>query len=399
MNIWGKNNIMKQFYHFALITENYFPFVGGGIAEWTHGIADNLSKLGHRVTVFSKWKREVDIHIHKDKFYEVQPMYGHDWRIFRYWYSFYYITKYLTRNPEGIVIATTWDLGEPFNVLKKFFKNSKLIISAHGKEITRIKERREINRFRKTIENASLVLAVSQFTRQEIFKRLKNNHEDHVIFVPNGVDVNSFYYTEKFDKISQQINVSKKNKIILTLARIVERKGHDVVIQCLPRILEKFPEVVYIIVGPCQDVSYYNYLKELIKQLHLEKKVIFTDMVERDDLNKYYSMSDVYVMVSRTLEEKGDSEGFGITFLEANACGCPVIGSYAGGIPDAVEDGVNGFLVPPDDVSRLTEKILTIIGNPSIAKQLKEDGLRRVENNFTWEKITEKIFAEFINRV
>jgi len=392
-------NETKRKYHFAIITENLSPFVGGGIAEWTHGMAENLCRLGHTVTVLAKWKKGVRPDIHRDKPYRVEPMYGHNWRRNRYWNSLYYLWKFLRKHPQAVVIATTWDLGEAFLRLKKHFPAARLIVVAHAKDVTKVSGKRMVKKLRKTVENAVLTVAVSRFTRREVIERVGEYLMDRVIFLPNGVDIRRFHYVQNTDDVREKLGIPPNSRVILTLARVIERKGHDLVIRALSDILSEFPETLYLIAGPLQEKQYYERLKKLIEKLRLQERVIFTHFVDDSDLNKIYSMCDVYVMVSRTIDERGDSEGFGITFLEANACQRPVIGSRSGGIPDAIEDGVNGFLVPPEDVNELKEKILQLFRNPEIARKIGQQGRERVERSFTWEKICEKLLSEFAARL
>ena len=388
-----------QSLHFAILTENFPPFIGGGIAEWTHGVADNLTKWGHNVTVYAKWKRKVSLTLHQNKSYTVKPMYGRDWGRYRHWLSLYYILKFLRENPDGVIIATTWDLGTSFGFLKRFFKKARLVVIAHGKDVTKIKKDRMLRQFRRTVEVSDLVAAVSQFTGNEMLKRLHTNQPNQkIVVIPNGIDVNFYHRTSNHDNLTQKLGIARQSRIILTLARIVERKGHDIVIRSLPKILKEFPETIYLIAGPVQDQAYHEKIIRLIEELQLRQKVIFVDQVPKEDLSKYYSMSDVYVMVSREIPETGDSEGFGITFLEANACECPVIGSDSGGIPDAIEDGKSGFLVPADNEEVLADRILTLFRKPDLRTEMGKYGRQRVKQCFTWEQITDRLLKVFFQR-
>ena len=185
---------------------------------------------------------------------------------------------------------------------------------------------------------------------------------------------------------------AKNSNIILTLARIIRRKGHDTVIKCLPSLIQKFPNIQYVIAGPHRKKdTYLDELKLLAKELSVENHLIFIDYIPESDLNEIYSRSQVYIMVSRTYNDIGDSEGFGITFLEANACGCPVIGSTEGGIPDAVENNKNGLLVPADDIKSLTKAIDKFLEDQSFRRKIIDQGIERVNNDFTWEKLTIKM--------
>ena len=99
--------------------------------------------------------------------------------------------------------------------------------------------------------------------------------------------------------------------------------------------------------------------------------------------------------MSRYIEDSGDSEGFGITFLEANSCGCPVIGSNSGGIPDAVEHNINGLLVDPQNHASLSKSISLILSNKDKRNKLIYKGKKRVLEKFTWEKITDQIVSNY----
>ena len=373
----------------AIITGHFPPSKGGGIAEWALGIARELPKLGHTTSVYVTHRKDRDLAIHKEEQFECRPMYGRNWHEFHRFYAGYYMWKILKENPETIFIVTTWGMAKAFNFLKKRYPKSKMIVVAHGLEITRLKSLRELKTMTKVVSSSDLVLSVSKFTRDEIINRLDRIDTNHVKFLPNGVDTNRFFPSKVDDAFLQKYNIPVGSDIILTLARIIKRKAHDDVIKAIPDILTEFPKAHYVIAGPHRKKdSYLHYLKQLTKELSVENHVTFIDFIPEEDLKKIYSASKVYVMASRTLHETGDSEGFGITFLEANACGCPVIGSYEGGIPDAVENEINGLLVPSDSPNDISKSIKKLFSNEDYRKNIAKMGMARVSEKFTWEKLT-----------
>ena len=373
----------------AIITGHFPPSKGGGIAEWALGIARELPKLGHTTSVYVTHRKDRDLDIHKEEQFECRPMYGRNWHEFHRFYAGYYMWKILKENPETIFIVTTWGMAKAFNFLKKRYPKSKMIVVAHGLEITRLKSLRELKTMTKVVSSSDLVLSVSKFTRDEIINRLDRIDTNHVKFLPNGVDTNRFFPSGVDDAFLQKYNIPVGSDIILTLARIIKRKAHDDVIKAMPDILTEFPKAHYVIAGPHRKKDpYLHYLKQLTKELSVENHVTFIDFIPEEDLKKIYSVSKVYVMASRTLHETGDSEGFGITFLEANACGCPVIGSYEGGIPDAVENEINGLLVPSDSPNDISKSIKKLFSNEDYRKNIAKMGMARVSEKFTWEKLT-----------
>ena len=373
----------------AIITGHFPPSKGGGIAEWAFGVARELPRLGHKTSVYVTHRKNRDLSIHNDEEFICKPMYGRNWHEFHRFYAAYYMWKILRKDPDTIFIATTWGMAKPFIFLKKYFPKSKMIVVAHGLEITRLNSKRELRAIRSVVESCDLILSVSRFTRDEIINRLSDINTNHVKFLPNGVDVERFYPCEVDDLFYKKYSLHQDSDLILTLARIIKRKAHDDVIKALPDIINDFPKAHYVIAGPHRKKdSYLESLKILVKELSLENNVTFIDFIPDEDLKKIYSASKVYIMPSKTLHNEGDSEGFGITFLEANACGCPAIGSYDGGIPDAVENEVNGLLVQSGSSNEIAKAIKKMFSDEDYRLSLAKKGIARVEESFTWKKLS-----------
>ena len=382
----------------AIITGHFPPCKGGGIAEWALGIARELPKIGYQTSVYATNRKDRDLKVHKDESFSCVTMYGRNWHEFHKWYSMYYMWKILNKNPETIFIATTWGMAKSYSYLKKKYPLSKMIVVAHGLEVTRLKEGKELTSFKNVVNDSDLILCVSKYTKNEIIDRVDGIETNHIKFLPNGVDINRFFPVENTSGFLNRYNIPENSNIILTLARIIRRKGHDTVIKCLPSLIKKFPNIQYVIAGPHRKKdTYLDELKLLAKELSVENHIVFVDYIPDSDLNEIYTRSQVYVMVSRTYNDIGDSEGFGITFLEANACGCPVIGSTEGGIPDAVENNKNGLLVPADDIKSLTKAIEKFLEDQIFRRKIIDQGIERVNNDFTWEKLTIKMVKYLID--
>ena len=197
----------------------------------------------------------------------------------------------------------------------------------------------------------------------------------HVI--PHGVDINRFESGSEYQGIVSEHGLGGK-KVILTVGNLVERKGHDMVLKCLPKVLEEVSSAVYLIVG---DGKQRQSLTNLVKELDLGEHVVFTGRVTDNELLQYYNACDVFIMPSREID--GDIEGFGIVYLEANACSKPVIGGKSGGIYDAVQDGVSGILVDPLDVNEISQALITLLTDDLLAKKLGKQGKKRAMNEFS----------------
>lgn len=155
--------------------------------------------------------------------------------------------------------------------------------------------------------------------------------------------------------------------VLLTVGRLVERKGHDTVIRALAHIRNAIGPVRYLIVGSGPEEGR---LRALARDLDSDKEVVFTGRVPADDLPGLYAACDLFVMPSRALRERDGVEGFGVVFLEAGAAGKAVVGGRTGGIAEAVIDGVTGRLVDPDNPQALADVLIDLLRDPGKARAL-----------------------------
>ncbi len=177
-------------------------------------------------------------------------------------------------------------------------------------------------------------------------------------------------------------------RVLLTVARLARRKGHDLVLRALG-LLGDIPDLRYIIVGGGEDRAR---LEEIVTREGLGSTVIFAGRVPESELPDYYRLCDLYVMPNREVPEVTDSlEGFGISFIEAAACGKPAIAGRSGGTDAAVVEGETGYLVDPEDPAELASKIRLLLDSPETRAEMGQRGRERVERDFTWRQRAEEL--------
>jgi len=229
------------------------------------------------------------------------------------------------------------------------------------------------------VESATKFIAISNFMADFLIEQGADPGRVAVV-VPG---VNSVYLDQddgRAELVRERYGLHGK-KVIVTVSRLVERKGQDKVIETMPAILNAVPDAVYMLVGDGPDRSR---LEALARNLGIERHVIFVGPVPYDEAPSFYSASDVFAMVNR--EMPGDFEGFGIVFLEANARGLPVIGGQSGGAQHAVANGESGFLVDPFDTTDIARRLIQLLRDSGLARHLGENGRLRVVTEFSWDR-------------
>lgn len=212
------------------------------------------------------------------------------------------------------------------------------------------------------IKQTNLVFSISHYTKDR-FQNWTNYPEENIRLLPNAIRLDSYGVGPKPEGLVERYNLKNK-KVLLTFGRLVSKeraKGFDEILDVLPDLIETIPNLVYIIAGAGE---YSGQLEQKVASLNLHENVVFTGMVKEEEKADLYRLSDVYVMPSR-------GEGFGFVFLEAMACGIPVIASKVDGSRDAVRDGQLGQLVDPDDSAKLKTAIIDALAK----KKEVPDGL------------------------
>lgn len=193
-------------------------------------------------------------------------------------------------------------------------------------------------------------------------------------FIPNGVDDKMFY------KIPDSID---KN-YLLTVGALKPRKGADIVIKALGLLKDKLPDLHYKTVSNLTDKSFYRQLKSLAKELGVEQRIDFLGRISNDELVKLYNECSIFVLAARDIE--GAFEGFPMVFYEAMACGAPVISTKGFGSEYAIENGVNGYVIEPDNPEELASIVLKILSDKNLHNKLKQGALQEAQKH-TWDKI------------
>ncbi len=198
----------------------------------------------------------------------------------------------------------------------------------------------------------------------------------------NGIDVDDWRVDgQKVDEFKKKYDLFGK-KIIIFSGRLIEVKGGDRLLKSLAMVKNSFPNFVLLVAG--KQWAYTEKMKKMAKNLGIEDKIIFTGFLGEDGLKLSYYASDICVFPSLCFET------FGMFNLEAMACKKPVISTCFGGPSEVVIDGATGYLIDPNNVELMTEKIIDLLKNPQKAKQFGEAGYQRVKEKFSLNKQTDE---------
>lgn len=286
--------------------------------------------------------------------------------------------------PQAVQLATLYE-GYLGLWMRKWMRTP-YVVYAHGNEVLDAMQS-DWDKPCQAIRSADCVLANSRFTAGLL--KQTGVESERIEIVHPGCDVTRFQPTSVSDDLRKAILGSHaQGKVILTVGRLVARKGHDVMIRALPRVLKDIPDACYLIVGsgPAKPM-----LEELTFSMGVHGNVIFLENVGDAELPGLYGMCDVFVMSSRADLDACDVEGFGMVYLEANSCGKPVIAGRSGGVADAVVDGETGLLVPPDSPEALAESICQVLTHKEYAERLGQQGRERAIREFSWDAIADRV--------
>jgi phosphatidylinositol alpha-1,6-mannosyltransferase len=255
-----------------------------------------------------------------------------------------------------------------------------VVIYAHGEELTTWGRGGKYKAMRFALRHADQVIANSDFTRDELLGM--DVRAERIVIIHPGVDVDRFRPNLPCDDLKASISLEQGEKLILSVGRLSRRKGFDMVVKSLPELARRGLRVRYALVGIGEDAEHLKYLAQ---ELDVDNRVHFLGHVNADDLARWYNACDVFAMPNREIH--GDTEGFGMVFLEAAACGKPVLAGRAGGTGSAVTHGMTGYRVNGEDVTAVTDALADMLGQPTLARMMGEAAFDRATRLFSWENV------------
>ena len=373
----------------ALLITNDFPPRPGGIQSYVHALATRLP-ADSLVVYTASWKYEEE----QRRFDAAQPF-----PIVRHPRPLLLPNPWTARRSQELVrehgIDSVWfGAAAPFALLANAVREAgakRIVASTHGHEVgwsMTPGARQALRRIGSTVDT---VTYVSQYALRRV-RRAFGPGVDFVRVAP-GVDSQRFQPDSQLREAMREEHGFGDAPVLLCLARLVPRKGQDVLIKAMPRVLRQVPGALLVIVGggPCE-----KNLRELAQEHGVAEHVRFVGRVPEEDLPAWYAMADVFAMPCRTRGWGLDVEGLGIVFLEASAAGLPVIAGDSGGAPETVREGETGTVVSGRSVPEVADAAVRLLSDVLQSSKMGAAGRAWVQESWGWDTSARKL-AELLN--
>jgi phosphoheptose isomerase len=391
----------------AFISEHASPLAtlggvdSGGQNVYVGELARHLVELGYQIDIFTRWDskqlpqiicwvpnvRVIHIQagerepIEKEKLFPHMPEFTNN------------MYKFLTSEGEsyGLIHANFWMSGLVAAELKILLQIP-FVITFHALGCIRKIYQGEQDRFpserieieKRIVREADQIIAECPQDEEDLV-RYYDASLDKITVIPCGFNPHEFYPLDRL-LARTVLKLDQSEHIILQLGRIVPRKGVDNVIKAFAKVKKTALPIRLIIVGGETDEPDPEFnpeigrLQQLARQEGVIDSITFTGRKNREMLRYYYASADIFITTPWY-------EPFGITPLEAMACGTPVIGSNVGGIKYSIHEGKTGFLVPPHDTDMLAQRIYEVLNDPETLEKMRENSIRRANALFKWSNV------------
>jgi phosphatidylinositol alpha-1,6-mannosyltransferase len=261
---------------------------------------------------------------------------------------------------------------------------SNIVALTHGHEVWWAKIPILKSLLKKIIQDVDHLGYLGEFTKREIVQ-ISDQPQKFVQISP-GIDTKHFAPKKVRADLIEEYSLDGR-RVIVSVGRLVHRKGQDQLVKALPKVLAKFPDAILLLVGegPIEQMLF-----NLAKQLGVLPKVVFAGQVSQHDLPDYISLGEIFALPVRSRFSGLEVEGLGIVYLEASACGLPVIVGNSGGAVDAVLDKKTGLLVDGTSSDQIADAICELLSSPGWAKQMGAAGRDFVIKNWQLSDWSEK---------
>lgn len=363
----------------TLVITNDFPPRPGGIQTFIYGLVqgfdpDDVVVLTSKHTAWQEFDKQ-----------EKYPIFRHNTQMLLPTKAVgdQAITIIKEFNCDRVLFGASAPLGLLANRLKNH-GIKKTVAITHGHEVGWAFTPGLKQTFQKIVKEVDKLTYLTKFTFEQISEAISSDQLEKFEQLTPGIDINMFNPENKTNGQSQKIRERFRlgNKpVVVCVSRLMARKGQDTLIEVWPEVLKKVPDAHLLIVG---GGSLKQSLHKKTFDNNVHTSVTITGAVDWKELPGFYAAGDVFAMPVRTRNLGFDVEGLGIVYLEASATGIPVIAGNSGGAPEAVFDGVTGFVLNPNNQMILAEKIIELLLNKELSNRLGKQGRSWIEKQWQW---------------
>ena len=363
----------------TLVITNDFPPRPGGIQTFIYGLVqgfdpDDVVVLASKHTAWQEFDKQ-----------EKYPIFRHNTQMLLPTKAVgdQAITIIKEFNCDRVLFGASAPLGLLANRLKNH-GIKKTVAITHGHEVGWAFTPGLKQTFQKIVKDVDKLTYLTKFTFEQISEAISSDQLEKFEQLTPGIDINMFNPENKTNGQSQKIRERFRlgNKpVVVCVSRLMARKGQDTLIEVWPEVLKKVPDAHLLIVG---GGSLKQSLHKKTFDNNVHTSVTITGAVDWKELPGFYAAGDVFAMSVRTRNLGFDVEGLGIVYLEASATGIPVIAGNSGGAPEAVIDGVTGFVLSPNNQMILAEKIIELLLNKELSNRLGKQGRSWIEKQWQW---------------
>lgn len=370
------------------ITNDFGPRAGG-IESFVIGLVERLPK--NTVIVYTsaqdkselydrQWRENFGVEVIRDKARILLPTPG-----------VAYCISALVKDRE--IKTAFFGAAAPLALLSPTLRRAgvkKIVALTHGHEVWWSKIWPLTWAMKTIARNVDHLTYLGEFTRNVISQPISASAKAAMVRIAPGIDTDHFAPVDS-SELKKSLGLIHK-RIIVSVGRLVHRKGQDILIEAMPEVLQEIPDAHLLLIG---EGPYRQYLQSRVKQLQIDSHVTFIGRITFSDLPHYICLGEIFVMPSRSRFAGLEVEGLGIVYLEASACGLPVIAGNSGGAPDAVRDGVTGLVIDGRDPRSVAQSISELLLDPERARQMGRAGRAWIIKEWRWQ-IWSKRFAEIL---
>jgi phosphatidylinositol alpha-1,6-mannosyltransferase len=295
---------------------------------------------------------------------------------------------------EGITTAA-FGAAAPLGLLSASIKRAgvrRTVALTHGHEVWWAKVFPFNLLLRRIGSTVDVLTYLGEFTRNAISHGLTVQAQQSMVKIAPGIDVDHFLPTDA-SALRKSLGLTEK-KVIVSVGRLVHRKGQDRLIEAMPEILKTVSNAHLLLVG---EGPHRDHLQKLIQKHRLEGSVTLIGRIDYKDLPLYICVGDIFAMPSRSRLMGLEVEGLGIVYLEASACGLPVLAGNSGGAPDAVVQNETGLVVDGTNNKEIADAGIELLTKVDLSKKLGAAGRQWIVENWRWE-IWSRSFEDLLNK-